>query len=310
MVCRFALPWMDAMGRLLLILLGALTLWATDTPPAWSQAPAPAGLQRIVLDPGHGGEDLGTQGHGALEKELTLALALALQERLEEAFPGVEVRLTRTGDDYPTLDERAHLANAWQADVFISLHLNAAPNPLAEGIETFHLAPAGTAPGQIVPGQEEFGPARLFDPVGPTGALGAALLEDLRRVGAHRGSVHLAHTLQQALLLATGAHDRGVRTGQFRVLRGLRMPGVVVELGFLSHAREGARLLDAEYQTQLLEGLVAGLQALDARHVQVSMQWPVEATRPVARVGGAEDACPPPLDSASGASASGRSAVW
>lgn len=237
-------------------------------------------IDTIVIDPGHGGDDLGAAGpQETQEKDLTLQISLQLQAAIEAALPGVQVILTRTADTYPTLEQRTHLANAAEADLFISLHLNSAPNVLAEGIETFYLAPAGTAPGQVIPGQEELGPVALQSEVGVHAELPWLIIEDLQRVGAMRDSAEFADALQTSLLASTDAMDRGVRTGQFRVLRGARMPAVVVELGFLTHAEEGARLLTAEYQTLLVQGLLDGIGAYDAQCLQVASQWELQANR-------------------------------
>jgi N-acetylmuramoyl-L-alanine amidase len=237
-------------------------------------------IDTIVIDPGHGGEDLGAAGpEETLEKDLALQISLQLQAAIEEALPGVRVILTRTVDTYPTLEQRTHLANSVEADLFISLHLNSAPNVLAEGIETFYLAPVGTAPGQIIPGQEVLGPAEPQSDIGVHAELPWLIAEDLRRVGAMRDSAEFADALQVSLLASTDAMDRGVRTGQFRVLRGARMPAVVVELGFLTHEEEGARLLTADYQAQLVQGLMDGIAAYDAQCIQVASQWELQAHR-------------------------------
>jgi N-acetylmuramoyl-L-alanine amidase len=236
-------------------------------------------VRHIVIDPGHGGEDLGTEGHGVLEKDLVLELSMQLADALRASYPTVMVTLTRTGDDYPTLEERTHLANTLEADLFISVHANAAPNLLAHGIETFYLAPQGTAPGEPTPGQEELGPTRLLSEIGVVGDLHALIVEDLRREGAMRGSAGLATTVQNSLIETTGAMDRGVRTGQFRVLRGARMPAIVVETGFLSNEDEGERLLSEEYQTSLIQGLVLAVGRYDRGCEAVASQWQLSAGR-------------------------------
>ena len=258
-----------------LIILSCACLMAT---PVLAQAWLT--IDTIVIDPGHGGEDLGAAGPGeTLEKDVALQISLQLRDAIEATLPGVRVILTRTADSYPTLEERTHVANSVDADLFISLHLNSAPNVLAEGIETFYLAPMGTAPGQVIPGQEEWGPVAMQAQVGVHAELPWLIAEDLRRVGAMRDSAEFADALQESLLASTDAMDRGVRTGQFRVLRGARMPAVVVELGFLTHAEEGPRLLTADYQAQLVQGLMHGLAAYDARCLHVASQWELQANR-------------------------------
>jgi N-acetylmuramoyl-L-alanine amidase len=210
----------------------------------------------IVIDPGHGGEDSGALGvDGTAEKDLVLAYSLALRDHLTASLPEAVVVLTRDDDSYPTLEERSQLANQLEADIFLSVHANSAANPAAQGVETFFLDPRGTAPGELVPGREHDGPCEVAHEVGVTGDVLAVVIDDLLRDGAHRRSAALAEAVQLRLVTATGAVDRGVRQGQFRVLRGLRSPAVVIELGFLSHTGEGARLVDPEYQHTVITAL-------------------------------------------------------
>jgi N-acetylmuramoyl-L-alanine amidase len=263
--------WLYTVGMLLAVWLAV---------PGVARAQGLQTIDCIVLDPGHGEQDLGTQGpDGVLEKDLTLALAQQLRDLLLERYPDIEVILTREADVYPTLEERTTLANQAGADLFISLHLNAAPNLQAHGIETFYLAPEGTAPGEPAPGRDSDAPQLVQAPIGVMGELPLLIQDDLARVGAMRDSAVFADLMQTQLIAATDALDRGVRTGQFRVLRGARMPAVVVELGFLSHAEEGARLLTADYQALLLDGVLSAVDAWDVRSQDVASQWMLHADR-------------------------------
>lgn len=254
-------------------------------------------VRTIVLDPGHGGEDTGTVGIcGREEKELILEYAFALRDALLERDPSLRVVLTREVDEYVPLEERTRIANEARADLFVSLHANAAPNPRASGVETFFLAPVGTALGDVVPGRLEDGPTRARQEVGVSGETLAVLMDDLRRDGAARESSRLAEHIQDALVRATGARDRGVREGRFRVLRGIRMPAVVVEIGFLSHEEEGRRLQDPAYQQRVIDGLVAGLTGFDAWAAVVMAEWtppPLGRTAADAAAGTAEHAPAP-----------------
>ena len=256
--------------------LAGASAWAeestpTEVSPGVSAAeeevlPAPfVRVRRILIDPGHGAHDGGGLGVAQRpEKELALTTSLALRDALLREDPTLEVRLTRESDAYPELSERAHLAATWEADVLLSVHYNWAPNPLALGIETFHLAPEGTTPGELVPGQEAWGEALPVAGEGPTGVAVEAVLADVRRTAATHLSRRLAMALQEALIAETGAYDRGVRQAQFRVLRGVTVPAVVLELGFLSHAEEGKRVFEAEAVASRVAGVVAGLRAWDA----------------------------------------------
>ena len=97
----------------------------------------PGPIKKIVIDPGHGGNDPGAIGNGLEEKEMTLILAQKTAYYLNTLYTGHEVRLTRTTDTYPTLDERVNMANSWGADVFVSIHLNSASSTSASGYEDF-----------------------------------------------------------------------------------------------------------------------------------------------------------------------------
>lgn len=226
-------------------------------------------LRRIMIDPGHGGTDSGCVGvSGVAEKELTLKtsrrLARALESRVEW------VGLTRDGDEYPTLEERTLAANLAESDALVSVHYNCAANPAAVGIETFFLDPAGTTPGDEVPGREELGPTRVVVEYGVGDELPRLIFEDLRRLGATWLSARLADAVQAALIEHTGAYDRGVRQASFRVLRGAHMPAIVAELGFLTNEEEGLEVLDGARMEAVVAGLLEGLAAYD----EAASSWP------------------------------------
>lgn len=253
-------------------------------------------ISTVVIDPGHGGIDSGALGVcGTAEAGLALKFSMELRDALQERYPALNIVLTREADVFVGLSERAHIANQAQGDVFISIHFNAAANPAAHGIETFFISPEGLGAGELVPGREADGPALARLPVGVGGDLPALLLDQLVLQGSVRESAQLAESVQQGLLANVDARDRGVRQGRFRVLRGIRMPAIVAELGFLSNEREGARLVDAEYRASLVEGLIEGLVRWDrASHVAIA-EWrhperPVDEARGLA--GGAHGSRP------------------
>ena len=230
-------------------------------------------LRTIVLDPGHGGEDPGAIGvAGVAEKDLTLEIAHRLRDELLALDPSLNVLLTREGDTYPTLEERTHLSNMVDADLFVSIHFNAAENPEANGIETFFIAPDGTTPGDLVPGREDTGPAVPDTPVGVGGDVTSIIVDDLVRDGAMREAATFAEIVQSELLASTPAQDRQVRQGRFRVLRGVRAPAVVVELGFLTHASEGMLVIDPKYQTALVRGLLDSIVSFGLHQELVSAE--------------------------------------
>jgi N-acetylmuramoyl-L-alanine amidase len=215
-----------------------LSLVESPAAPAL-QDPTTKPRPRIMIDPGHGGRDAGAvnESFGLKEKELALRTALQLAETLR--LLGWEVKLTREDDTFVPLPNRGQMAVEAEADLFVSIHYNAAANPMAEGIEVFILTP---------PTAEEQEVSNLL--------AGHQHFADSLRLGWH---------LQQALVRHTQATDRGVRRNRFAVLRDLQQAGVLVELGFLSHEATARRLQEPEAVLELVEALTIGLEAYQNR---------------------------------------------
>lgn len=224
---------------------------------------------RIVIDPGHGGQNMGALGaYGVYEKYVTLAIALRMGRYLESE-PGVTVFYTRKDDVFVGLTERAELANALDADLFISIHCNAAREREPNGIETFFLGLGGQDPeADEVAQRENLDPS--ISGLREDRDL-AAILDDLRRNGDQTESGHLAEVIQKHLVGAIPeGQDRDVRQARFTVLEKARMPAVVVEVGFLTHDREGLDLLLSPYQ----ERLAIALKDAVNRHVLTRLAAP------------------------------------
>lgn len=253
-------------------------------------------LHRLLIDPGHGGGEPGTIGVAEIaEKHIALLISKRLRDRLRELDPALDVRLTRSADIDLSLQDRAHLANLWNPELFLSLHLNAAPNPEAQGIETLTLAPVGTVPGDPVPGREAEGACSVAAEVGVVGDDTAVVLDDLRRAAATNLSLVAAELMQQSAVTATGAYDREVKQGRYRVLRGLYMPGIVVEMGFLSHPSEGRLIPLPAWQACTVEALIDGLLRIDA--TLAKGDYPVaspDASRPLPAADPAAATAPQP----------------
>lgn len=195
----------------------------------------------VVVDPGHGGSEDGAKNEilGVLEKEMALDVSLRLQAHLEEA--GFKVVLTRYDDRSLGLDERAEIANGLDADLFVSVHFNAALNTEASGLETFMLTP----PGYPSSSDTEMGddaiayPGNRFD----------------------RENFRLAYRVQDTLLSRLGREDRGVKKARFRVLKSLDCPGVLVECGFISNPSEGLLVSTAGYRERVAQALTDAIIA-------------------------------------------------
>jgi N-acetylmuramoyl-L-alanine amidase len=243
------------------VLLQALAL-SLAAAAAGPRAPAPPAFVAVV-DPGHGGEKDGAVGPGGVrEKALTLQIARRVAARLKKQ--GARVVLTRTGDVSVPLAQRAALANAERADLFISIHLNAMPGTARErarGVETYFLsADASDASATAVAARENadrLAGEAVIDPNDPV----SGILQDLADTDALRESSRLAYTLHERLVGLLHAEDRGVKQAPFYVLAGARMPAVLLEVGFVSHADESRRLASAGYQEQVAQAIADGIAA-------------------------------------------------
>jgi N-acetylmuramoyl-L-alanine amidase len=191
------------------------------------------------------------------EKHLTLKMARLVAGALRRLRPGLRVRLTRDRDRYLTLQQRGVLANRWKADLFVSIHFNASESRSQRGYETFVLA--GAAADYEVRRLARQRPAGEATVDGPAADL-ATILAELRLTAAHRRSGYLARQIQQALATVRGKpHHRGVQQATFDVLLGLRMPGVLVEAGFIDHPVEGPELAHPATQHQIAEAIARGI---------------------------------------------------
>lgn len=203
-------------------------------------------ITTICLDPGHGGKDSGNRvGHGLFahnEKTYTLELALELREQLKAA--GFNVILTRNRDVYLDLPTRAELANRVGADLFVCLHFNATQSDPGEvsGPETYCITPAGAASSNASGESGEF-----------SSSIGSGSTIGNRN---ESRSLLLAYQVQKSLVRSLGANDRGVRRARFEVLRDTEMPGILIEGGYMTNPREGARIFSSAYRKQMAAAIV------------------------------------------------------
>ncbi len=223
-----------------------------DTPPLLDLAPA-GGVRTVVIDPGHGGSEQGSKGaSGALEKDVTLAVARRLKASLETRL-GVRAILTRDADETVGLEQRAAVANNNKADVFVSLHANAALRPLATGAEIFYLS------------LEEYGDRAQAVAKGTSETLpvvggGVRDIEVIpwemaqaRYIGQ---SAALAQAVESAFRDRVPLSSRGVQQAPLRVLVGANMPAVLIEMGFLTNPAQEQQLTSGAYQDTIVQALV------------------------------------------------------
>jgi N-acetylmuramoyl-L-alanine amidase len=197
----------------------------------------------VVIDPGHGGSNVGTHSvvDGRYEKEFTLDWARRLKPLLEAN--GWTVYLTRSSDTYVTNADRGIFADAHHADLFISLHFNsAAPDTKQAGLETYVLTPTGM-------------PSTL------TRNYSDLWAEHFSNNNFDAANLQLAVRLQANLLQVTGETDRGVRRARFMdVLHEHNHPAVLIEGGYLSNPREAKRIADPEFRQKLAEAVATALR--------------------------------------------------
>jgi N-acetylmuramoyl-L-alanine amidase len=199
-------------------------------------------VRRIVIDPGHGGRDGGTS-NAALklqEKIFTLDVAERLGGILGQQ--GFEVVQTRTDDRYLSLAERATQARVAKADLFVSLHFNAAGRAQVHGVETYVMTPQhqrSTSSSQPDPSDQKFEPGNTHD----------------------AWNVVLGMQVHHALLDATKPFDRGLKRARFAVLRLAECPAVLVEAGYLSNEAEARKIASRAYRSEIAQAVATGIVA-------------------------------------------------
>jgi len=215
-------------------------------------------VARIVLDPGHGGYDSGATGPtGLKEKDVTLDIAKRTKPILAGA--GIDVVLTRDDDRFVTLEERTARANQLGADLFVSIHCNAAPAPTRHGVETYVLDTTRDEIAQRVAARENGASAAA------TAELGS-ILANMRLADQASHSTRLAELLQKSAMasihpLHADTLDGGVHYAGFYVLVGARMPAVLFETSYISNASEEQRLASDDYKDRLADAIANAVRA-------------------------------------------------
>lgn len=215
-------------------------------------------VARVVVDPGHGGHDPGATGPSGLkEKDVTLAVAHKVAPMLSRL--GVEVALTRDDDRHVTLEERTARANAFGADLFVSIHCNAAEKPSRRGVETYVLDTTTSDMAGRVAARENGASQAASAEV-------AQLLASMRLADQASRSTRFAELLQRAGVASLAPAyrdvvDGGVHRAGFYVLVGARMPAVIFETSYISNAIEEQRLGSADYQQRLADAIANAIKA-------------------------------------------------
>jgi N-acetylmuramoyl-L-alanine amidase len=253
-IIRDVVAWLG-----LLLMLGSLVWWewiprpprVIVIPPTSAHEP----FSLVVLDPGHGGQDSGAICGGIVEKDLTFDVARRVDRLLQSQ--GLATVMTRVGDAYVSLADRAALTNRTRDCIFISIHFNEGNKPVSSVVETYYAA------HQTI-----------------TGAPIVSWLPFLQRVSSdspNPESQSLAGLIQDSLVVRTQAPNRGTKTEQFFVIANVRHPAVLVEGGFMSNKEDIARIQSEDYREQLATAISEGIFNYRER---LRQQQPTLATVP------------------------------
>ena len=214
------------------------------------------GVSRIVIDPGHGGSDPGAQTGALTESALVLDVAKRLEARLA-AETGIEVILTRRRDAYMPLRARTELANRVGADLFLSIHANAAKDQRVRGVETYYLDLATEPDAQIVAARENAASREGMHNL-------PNLVRSITMHNKFDESRDLAGMVQRNMIRAVralhpGVQDLGVKQAPFVVLIGATMPSVLAEISFLTNQEDAAFLATDAYRDRIADALLQSI---------------------------------------------------
>ncbi|MYN43929.1 AMIN domain-containing protein [Pseudoduganella sp. FT93W] len=222
----------------------------------------------VVLDPGHGGEDPGASGkNGSREKDIVLAIAKRLKNRIEE-IPNMRVMLTRDGDYFVPLGTRVEKARKVQADLFVSIHADAFVQPTARGSSVFVLSEKGASStaARWLADKEN-----LADTIGGVNVRNhdrqlASVLIDLSTTAQINDSLKLGKSVLGEIGGINRLHKGSVEQAGFAVLKAPDIPSILIETAFISNPEEEAKLLDEGYQNQLADAIVKGIRRYFAKN--------------------------------------------
>lgn len=253
---------------------------AGSLPAITGQKPIEApGIHTIVIDPGHGGKDVGATGPGGLmEKDATLALCRKLANALEAKLK-TRVILTRNDDSVVPLDQRTAIANQYHADLFLSVHMNAAVVKGAHGSETYFLSLEASDELAKKAAEVENAAAQKT----PSGTDLKLILWDLAQQEYLTESSRLAADIQEEMNRATNVPSRGVKQAPFKVLVGATMPAALVEVAFISNPDEEAKLKSDEFVSSVVAALTTAVDRYKTDYeTRIGIAAPAAAPPPAA----------------------------
>lgn len=229
-------------GAGFVLMVASFVWWQSSLGPSETISthltPPPAVFSLVVLDPGHGGQDSGAICAGVQEKDLTLDIAQRIDRLLQAQ--GVASLLTRTGDSYVSLADRAAVTNRSPDCIFVSIHFNEGNKNASAGVETYYAERQMSDRPQLA-SWLPFLQRAAFEPT------------------SNVESESLAGFIQEALVARTQAMDRGTKPGNFYVIANVHHPAVLVEGGFLSNKDDIAKLATWDYREQMAVAITDGI---------------------------------------------------
>ena len=215
-------------------------------------------ITKIVLDPGHGGRDPGAiSKSGTREKDIVLDVARRLKTALERE--GIDVIMTRNSDIFIPLEMRARIANRANADFFISVHANASRSRWMNGFEVYYLSEATDDNARALATSENSALDREEGSIDRHSKDIDAIVWDLQLTENREVSIELGGFICQEVSRLFGRNECSIKSAKFYVLKGAKMPSVLVELSYLSNRSEERNLKDSHYRQKLAEGITSGI---------------------------------------------------
>ena len=217
------------------------------------------GVKKIVLDPGHGGKDPGAMAFGMKEKNIVLDIAKKLAPILEKELH-CEVLLTRDRDVFIPLEERTAIANTQNADLFVSLHINAHPSAKVRGLETYYLNLTTNAEAMRVAARENATSTHQMNEL-------QKILSDILKNSKISESSRLAQQVHNSILKKAQNNgfvdikNLGVKQAPFYVLIGAEMPAILIEIAFISNEKDVKNLQDSSFVNMLTQEIAFGIRA-------------------------------------------------
>jgi N-acetylmuramoyl-L-alanine amidase len=226
-------------------------------------------LRLIVLDAGHGGHDSGAVGpSGLMEKDVVLDVTRRVARMVESGL-GVKVKLSRDSDVFVPLRDRTNFANKQRADLFVSIHANAHPQAVSEGVETYFLSSEASDSAARQVAASENNVVQLESAASRRqGDVLKSILWDLAQSEFQVESSSMAETVQDSMSQSLRLVNRGVKQAGFYVLGGAAMPAILIEVGFLTNRKEEKKLATPEYREAIARAIYAGLAEYKQRYDQ------------------------------------------